>query len=194
MLTCQAQQEMPDIGTRTLCMSTPSMTVNDLHNNRRRWCIPSAYAAALRLMLATHILDTLCRVTPGSGAPVEAPTPSAAWELLNRQEGGSAARRGGSGGSRTMRPEAVQNSRLSGARQFGLAVPRVLGLLRGLPHAPRCARFAAWPRARPAAEPLVRCLVYPRIGDRAPRCARFAAWPRGRPAAEPLVSMCWLPC
>lgn len=94
-------------------------------------------------------------MTPGIGAPVEAPTPSAAWELLHRLEGEAAALRGGGGGSGTLHCEAVQNSRLSGARQFGLAVPRVLALLRGLPHAPRCARFAAWPRAWPAAEPLV---------------------------------------
>ncbi|KAK9830592.1 hypothetical protein WJX81_002721 [Elliptochloris bilobata] len=37
---------------------------------------------------------------------------------------------------------------------FGLALPRVLALLRGLPDAPRCTRFVAWPGARPAAEPL----------------------------------------
>ena len=141
-----------------------------------------------------QIWEPLCRVTPGSGAPVEAPTPSAAWELLYRREGEAAAAQrggGGGGGSATQASDAVHSSRLSGARQFGLAVPRVLALLRGLPHAPRCARFAAWPRARPAAEPLVRCPADPRMGVRAPRRARFAAWPRARPAAEPLVSIGW---
>ena len=101
-------------------------------------------------------------MTPGSGAPVEAPTPSAAWELLYRQEGEASAGRGGGGGSGALHCEAAHQRRLSGARQFGLAMPRVLALLRALPHAPRCARFAAWLRARPAAEPLVRCSADPR--------------------------------
>lgn len=117
------------------------------------------------------------RVTPCGCAPVEAATPTAAWELLFRalQAPSGLLRRGtavaaalgaqkhnslgkGGGGSGACR-------RFSGAREFGLALPRVLALLCALPHAARCTRFAAWPGAPPAAEPLVwsLCNLFSRV-------------------------------
>jgi hypothetical protein len=91
------------------------------------------------------------RVTPAGGARVEAGTPSAAWALLLARQTTTR----GPGSAAPAAPKS-RSGRASGASQFGLAHPRVLAALCALPHAVRCARFAAWPGARPAVEPLVR--------------------------------------
>ena len=48
----------------------------------------------------------------------------------------------------------------SGAKQFGLAHPRVRKLLHKLPSAARCEAYADWEGEAPSIPPLVRCSTY----------------------------------
>ncbi len=83
--------------------------------------------------------DLARRVEPEGGRAVESSENAThAWRAL------MAAQCGG------------QEPRLSGARLFGLDNATVARLVQALPHAPRCARFAAWAGPAPEPEPLVR--------------------------------------
>ena len=81
-----------------------------------------------------------CRVTPRGGQPVEADTASKAWAGLYAGNSKESARALG----------------CSGAKQFGLAHPRVRKLLHKLSGATRCEAYADWEGEAPSIPPLVR--------------------------------------
>ena len=89
--------------------------------------------------LFAEIFGLSVRVTPETGAPVEASSATAAWRAVLQRHG-----------------LAKRAAGLSGQRMFGLDAPTVAKLVQSLPHAARCSAFEAWTRDKPEAVPMVR--------------------------------------
>lgn len=94
------------------------------------------------------------RVTPDGGAPVEGPTPTAAWAALFESVPS------GKGSAKDAAAAAARAAGRSGTLIFGLQHARVRALLQQLPGAARLERLLAWEGGeRPELPPLVSSLV-----------------------------------
>ena len=126
-------------------MHQDTLTGADVHAPLFNQSAEAASARVGRLELAAVTLckaqqsACCCRVTPRGGQPVEAETASKAWAGLYAGSSKESARALG----------------CSGAKQFGLAHPRVRKLLHRLPDAARCEAYADWEGEAPSIPPLV---------------------------------------